>query len=200
MIIKTLYLLNLLVFLLIPFLFYRKPNRAMVWFCAHMAFACKMRKMYRLVILAVLMSFHFYHLSVFQCHYDVMVSSLICLVLVSGNCTDRIFRFLQNRQRLLVAAFTTVALLFIPHTIMIGLTCGTFIFGTVFYPSDKVRYMVSMPDTRLQLLNSRQTLINSYFDWQSNKRNTRLLNSLSRLMSRYIHSNFTWLNNLKRKK
>lgn len=165
MTIRIFYLLNLLVFLVVPFLYSRKEIPAMTQFYLRMAFFYKFRKCYRLVLLGMLMMLHFYHLTIFQCHYDVLVSSLMCLPFLSRKYAERLWDFLQDKQTLLSVAVIAIAFLFVPHCMMIGVVLGTFIFSAVFYPSRKVRYMVSMPDSRQIILNNPKGIATYYFEW-----------------------------------
>ena len=67
MIVKSLYLLFLLTFLVLPFFYHRKKSKpSMTKFYLRMAFSHNFRKCYRLVLLSALLMFHFYHLSLFK--------------------------------------------------------------------------------------------------------------------------------------
>ena len=67
MIVKSLYLLFLLTFLVLPFFYHRKKSKpSMTKFYLRMAFSHNFRKCYRLVLLSTLLMFHFYHLSLFK--------------------------------------------------------------------------------------------------------------------------------------
>lgn len=60
MIVKALYLLFLLTFLVLPFFYHRKKSRpSMTKFYLRMAFSHNFRKCYRLVLLSALLMFHF---------------------------------------------------------------------------------------------------------------------------------------------
>lgn len=60
MIVKALYLLFLLMFLVLPFFYHRKKSRpSMTKFYLRMAFSHNFRKCYRLVLLSALLMFHF---------------------------------------------------------------------------------------------------------------------------------------------
>lgn len=77
MIVKALYLLFLLTFLVLPFFYHRKKSRpSMTKFYLRMAFSHNFRKCYRLVLLSALLMFHFYHLSLFKLPLEVPVAQL----------------------------------------------------------------------------------------------------------------------------
>ena len=80
MIVKALYLLFLLTFLVLPFFYHRKKSRpSMTKFYLRMAFSHNFRKCYRLVLLSALLMFHFYHLSLFKLPLELAPSSVVCL-------------------------------------------------------------------------------------------------------------------------
>lgn len=94
MIVKSLYLLFLLTFLVLPFFYHRKKSKpSMTKFYLRMAFSHNFRKCYRLVLLSTLLMFHFYHLSLFKLPLELAPSSVVCLLLFSHRISERVFRF-----------------------------------------------------------------------------------------------------------
>ena len=105
MIVKSLYLLFLLTFLVLPFFYHRKKSKpSMTKFYLRMAFSHNFRKCYRLVLLSTLLMFHFYHLSLFKLPLELAPSSVVCLLLFSHRISERVFRFLQQERTLLGVA------------------------------------------------------------------------------------------------
>ena len=99
MIVKSLYLLFLLTFLVLPFFYHRKKSKpSMTKFYLRMAFSHNFRKCYRLVLLSALLMFHFYHLSLFKLPLELAPSSVVCLLLFSHRISERVFRFLQQEE------------------------------------------------------------------------------------------------------
>ena len=92
MIVKSLYLLFLLTFLVLPFFYHRKKSKpSMTKFYLRMAFSHNFRKCYRLVLLSTLLMFHFYHLSLFKLPLELAPSSVVCLLLFSHRISERVF-------------------------------------------------------------------------------------------------------------
>lgn len=97
MIVKALYLLFLLTFLVLPFFYHRKKSRpSMTKFYLRMAFSHNFRKCYRLVLLSALLMFHFYHLSLFKLPLELAPSSVVCLLLFSHRISERVLRFCRT--------------------------------------------------------------------------------------------------------
>ena len=112
MIVKALYLLFLLTFLVLPFFYHRKKSRpSMTKFYLRMAFSHNFRKCYRLVLLSALLMFHFYHLSLFKLPLELAPSSVVCLLLFSHRISERVLRFLQNERTLLGVVLFSIAYL-----------------------------------------------------------------------------------------
>ena len=100
MIVKSLYLLFLLTFLVLPFFYHRKKSKpSMTKFYLRMAFSHNFRKCYRLVLLSTLLMFHFYHLSLFKLPLELAPSSVVCLLLFSQRNSERVFRIFCNLSK-----------------------------------------------------------------------------------------------------
>ena len=81
MLIKILYSLLLPTFLVVPFL-YRNKRPAMLDFYYDMAMSFAFRKVYMRMLLLFLLAFHFYHLTIFRNHYDLIPSSVLCFAVM----------------------------------------------------------------------------------------------------------------------
>lgn len=57
----------------------------------------------------------------------------------------------------------TIILLFVPHTLPLGITVATVVFGAVFYPSQTVRKTSS--DKLKEYLESPHSLVVDYHKW-----------------------------------
>ena len=162
MLIIIFYMLYTLAYAVLPFL-YKGKRPAMLQFYLRMTWSRSFRKCYALGMLATLMVFHFYHLNVFGNVYELALSSLVCLSLCSHRNTERVFDFLQRKHRLLGAAMAAIALLFVPHTLPLGITLATVLFGAVFYPSQVAR------NTSLEKLEDYlelpQSIVDTYYRW-----------------------------------
>ena len=136
MIIPILYMLFILAYAVLPFL-YRSERPAMLQFYLRMTWSRSFRRCYTLGMLATLMVFHFYHLNAFGNVYELALSSIACLALYSHKNAERVFDFLQRKRCLFWSAMTAITLLFIPHTLPLGITVASVVFGAVFYPSQQ---------------------------------------------------------------
>lgn len=163
MLITILYMLYTLAYAVLPFL-YKGKRPAMLQFYLRMTWSHSFRKCYSLGMLATLMVFHFYHLNVFGNVYELALSSLVCLSLYSHKNAERVFDFLQRKHRLFWAAMVAIILLFVPHTLPLGITVATVVFGAVFYLPQAVRAASS--DKLKEYLESPHSLVADYHKWQ----------------------------------
>lgn len=171
MIVKALYLLFLLMFLVLPFFYHRKKSKPSITkFYLRIAFNHNFRKCYRLVLLSALLMFHFYHLSLFKLPLELAPSSVVCLLLFSRRISERAFRFLQQERTLLGVAVFSIVCLFDPHFLSLGITIGTLIFGAVFYPSLSVCRMVKKLSLRQAFLENPESIIPHYRNWGYRKK------------------------------
>ena len=98
-------MMNLLALALMPLILHRKDTCQMYHFCLRMAYSASCRKCYRLLLLMMLFIMHFYHLSIFRSHHEVMMTTLLCLVLLSTNQTKRLFSFFQHKKNICRSSF-----------------------------------------------------------------------------------------------
>ena len=170
MLIKILYSLLLPTFLVVPFL-YKSKRPAMLDFYCNMAMSFAFRKVYTRMLLLFLLAFHFYHLAIFQAHYDLIPSSVLCFVLFSHNLCERCIYFLQECRVLWAGMVLSLACLFIPHFMTLGVSIGVLLCGTVFYPSRMLRdilfvaEMTKRPENR----NDLEEIADWYFCWGNSK-------------------------------
>lgn len=115
-------------------------------------------------MLASLMVFHFYHLNVFGNVYELACSSLVCVALYSHKNTERAFDFLQRKRCFFWVAMAAMILIFVPHTLPLGITVPTVVFGAVFYPPQTVRAAPS--DKLKEFLESPHSIVEDYYRWQ----------------------------------
>lgn len=163
MLITILYMLYALAYTVLPFL-YKTQRPAMLQFYLRMAWSRSFRRCYSLGMLATLMVFHFYHLNVFGNVHELALSSLACLALYSHKNTERVFAFLQRKHRLFVTVMAAIIMLFVPHTLPLGITVATVVFGAMFYPSQTVRTASS--DKLEEYLDSPRSIVVDYYKWQ----------------------------------
>ena len=145
MLIKILYSLMFPTFLVVPFL-YKNKRPAMLDFYRNMAMSFAYRKVYTRMLLLFLLTFHFYHLTIFQNHYDLIPSSVLCFAMFSHNLCERFIYFLQEKRVLWTGMVLSLTCLFIPHFMPLGFSIGVLLCGAVFYPSRLIRNILLQPE------------------------------------------------------
>lgn len=145
MLIKILYSLLIPTFLHVPFM-YKSRRPAMLDFYCNMAMSFAFRKVYTRMLLLFLLAFHFYHLTIFRDHYDLIPSSVLCFAMFSHSLCERCIHFLQERRVLWAGMVLSLACLFIPHFMPLGVSIGVLLCGTVFYPSRLLRNILLLPE------------------------------------------------------
>ncbi len=170
MLIKILYSLLLPTFLVVPFL-YRNKRPAMLGFYRDMAMSFAFRKVYTRMLLLFLLAFHFYHLAIFRNHYDLIPSSVLCFAMFSHGLCERCIYFLQDRRVLWAGMVLSLACLFIPHFMPLGVSLGVLLCGAVFYPSRLLRSILVLPEWshRPDNLDGLMELSELYFDWNESR-------------------------------
>lgn len=138
----------------------------MLSFYMRMAFNYRFRKCYTLLLLASVLVFHFYYLHVFGNVYDLAVSSAMSLLLFSHKNVERIFYFLQHQKRFFLLSMVDVIMLFVPHLFPLGVTISILLFGTVFYPSRRIRDKMSWLDIQSCLRKTSVCIVEDYHKWQ----------------------------------
>ncbi len=123
------------------------------------------RKFYTLMILLVLLLFHFNYAYISRSIYDLMPSSAMFVFLFFHCFTERVIYFLQDRRHLFICATVAMVCLFIPQFFSTAVTMGILLFGTTFYPSKKVRERISDPDYRKEINAQPDKIIHCYHDW-----------------------------------
>ena len=120
------------------------------------------------------MVFHFYHLNFFGNVHELALSSIACLALYSHKNTERAFDFLQRKRCFFWVAMAAMILIFVPHTLPLGITVATVVFGAVFYPPQTVRIAFIPPrpvrappsDKLKEFLESPHSIVEDYYRWQ----------------------------------
>jgi len=125
-------------FLVAPFL-YKSDRPSMVLFYRRMLGLYSMRRLYTLSLFLMLIAFHFYHLTIFKNHYDVIPSTALCFVLLSHRLCERTFHLLQHRRTLWAGMIVATVCLFVPHFYTLGVTLAAVLVAATFYPTKRAR-------------------------------------------------------------
>lgn len=123
------------------------------------------RKFYTLIMLLVLLLFHFNYANISQSIYDLVPSSAMFVFLFSHRFTERVVYFMQDRRTLFACAIIAMVCLFIPHFFSTAFTMEILLFGILFYPSRKVRERISEPGYRKEINRQPDKIIRCYRDW-----------------------------------
>lgn len=154
------------VLVLLLFLFcYKADGKRMTKFYVHMASRHCWRKFYTLMLLLILLLFHFNYVNIAQSVYDLAPSSVAFIFLFSHRFTERIIYYLQNRRTLFVSAIIVVVCLFIPFFFSTAVTIEILLFGAIFYPSRKVREQISFPNYHKEIMEHPREIRHFYYDW-----------------------------------
>ncbi len=165
MILKILYLGNLLSLAILLLVRANKWKTFLFGFCLRMTLSDKFRKCYRLILLSIIMMQHLYHLSIFQNHYDLVISTVLSLGFLSSSKADRLFSFLQRKRYFIAFATITGILIFVPHCLMMAYVFDVILFGAVFYPSKQILQSCSEGKERKNLIKNPELFIDTYFYW-----------------------------------
>ena len=144
MVLKFLLLLFPAILLYIPMALYKKTGNYMTAFYYRMAFSENTRKFYILTLLIMLLLFHYLHHSVMNDIVILIPSTALSMCLFSYRLTDRLFYLIKSRLRMFVVMLSAMLLVtvFCHGMFPVVVTLGFFLHASIFYPSQKVRYMV----------------------------------------------------------
>ena len=165
MITNSIHILLPVLVLLLSLFCYKADGKRMTEFYVHMACRHCWRKFYTLMLLLILLLFHFNYVNMAQSVYDLALSSVAFIFLFSHRFTERIIYYLQNRRTLFASAIIAIACLFIPFFFSTAVTIGILSFGTIFYPSRKVRERISFPDYHKEIMEQPREIRHFYYDW-----------------------------------
>lgn len=136
--IHILYACSFSAFLTLPFL-YKSKRKSMIRFYCNMGMRKTFRKMYTQMLVLFLLAFHFYYLTLFKSHYDLIPSSALCFLMFSHSLCEKTFHFLRHKQTIGAAMVLALVCLFVPHYFPLGFSLAVLIAGAVFYPSPKFK-------------------------------------------------------------
>lgn len=131
--------LMLLIPSVLPMVLYSCKHRFMIRFYMAMAADEKVRKLYISVWLIILLVFHYVYIKVQPGDYGILLSTIPCLILVSYSRTDKLFRMVHERLKLVVIlTLSAMAVMAIPHLYTLAATIVYFMTAALFYPSSRI--------------------------------------------------------------
>lgn len=132
-------ILFLMVPVAVPWWFYNCKRTFMIRFYLAMAASEKVRKFYISIWFIMLLLFHYMYMKVMPGEFGVLISTIPCLLLFSYSWTDRIFRIIHERLKVVVImTIVAVAMVAVPHLYTLSITIAYFMTAALFYPSSKI--------------------------------------------------------------
>ena len=141
MLIKLLLILFPAILLCTPMAFNMKIGHRMTAFYHRMASSEKARKFYMLVLLFMLLLFHWLHYAVMEDAVALVPSTVVTLCLFSYTLTDRIFNIMKRYMKTSAVLFVLTALVTLYWQALYPsvVTLGFILHASIFYPSVQVR-------------------------------------------------------------
>lgn len=141
MLIKLLLILFPTILLCTPMVFNMKIGRRMTAFYHRMVSSEKARKFYMLVLLFMLLLFHWLYYSAMEDVVALVPSTAITLCLFSYSLTDRIFNIMKRYIKTFAVLFVLIALvtLYLQELYPSVVTLGFILHASIFYPSQLVQ-------------------------------------------------------------
>lgn len=141
MLLKILLLLFPAILLYVPMAFYMKDGHRMAAFHQRMALSPNARKCYMLVLLFILLVFHYLHHSVMNDIMALLPSTVITMCLFSYRLTEQIFHIIKRHMRMFGVMVLATTLITLPvHGLFpTVVTLGFLLHASIFYPSKKIQ-------------------------------------------------------------
>lgn len=149
---------------IVPPKLYKKSSPTMQTFYLSMVMSCNCRKLYTLILLMVLLMYHYVAYYSISVELEILPSSILILFLFNFHCTDKMLRFLheKNRATCLIAIVTTV-FLFTPYLYTMAVTLGFVLLAAIFYPSTKILFLVQTTEEGIYIMKHPQTIVEHYY-------------------------------------
>ena len=165
MITYSIHILLPVLLLLLSLFCYKADGKRMTKFYVRMACRHCFRKFYTLIVLLILLMFHFNYVNMAPSLYAQAPSSVALLFLCSPRFTERIIYHLPHTRTLFVSATIAVVCLFIPFLFSTAITIEILLFGAIFYPSRKVCERISFPDYHKEMMERPREVRYFYYSW-----------------------------------
>ncbi len=173
LIFQLLYLSSFVTPILAPVL-YRNKRPSMIAFYRNMATSHSFRKLFIRMLTLYLITFHFYHLSVYSHPLWLLPSTIITGMLFFSGLCDKLLHMLQQKRTLITVFCIGFLTLPIPELLPLGFTLLVISIAAVFYPCRQLTDSMSYLDNRKAFLDSSdEDVVNRYFtwpDWNNDKR------------------------------
>lgn len=162
---NILYLLSFVTPALAPML-YRNLRPSMTAFYRDMTMRGTFRRLYTRLLTLYLITFHFYHLSVFGHPLWLMPSTVITAMLFFPGLCVRILHYLQRRRTLVTFCCISFLCLPMPELLPLGFTMLVTSLAAVFFPCRQLLSEMNDPDLRESFIDSSDDAVTGiYFQW-----------------------------------
>lgn len=164
MITKLLFIAFISLFLIVPMVLYKRQRKLMANFCLRMTAQASARKLYRLAILILLLTFHFLYLSVQTKEIGTLVSTLAFAIFFGFMDVDKwLHRIHEKRMTFRNTAIAILLLTLFPHTFSMQVTLAIIFMAAQFYPTTEILSLWRNEDDRKSLIADREYLIKCYY-------------------------------------
>lgn len=148
----------------VPLRMYKSRKRFMTRFCLRMTALATARKLYRRLLLAVLLAFHFLYLAVQFKDIGILVSTIAFAVFFGCADTDKwLHRLHEERPMFYAAAIAVLGCLAVPHLFTSAVSLGIVLLAAQFYPSRAVLSLWQNENDRKVLAEDTEFLIEYYY-------------------------------------
>lgn len=164
MISKILFITLMAVLCFVPLRMYKSRKRFMTKFCLRMTALATARKLYRMLLLIVLLTFHFLYLTVQFKDIGILGSTIAFAVFFGCTDTDKwLHRLHEERTMFYTAAITVLGCLAIPHLFTSAVSLGVVLLAAQFYPSRAILSLWQNESNRKVLAEDTDFLIEYYY-------------------------------------
>ena len=164
MISKILYTLLLATLLVVPYFLYKSHCRFMTRFYLKMIALVAARKLYRLLLLIVLLAFHFLHICVHSNDIGVIGSTIAFAAFYAFMDVDKWLHKLHEKQESIGIAFIAIMVFgFTPYLFTMAASLSFLLLAAQFYPSLEVLARWQNPNDRKLLIGNPVYLANLYY-------------------------------------
>lgn len=162
---NILYLLSFVIPALAPML-YRNLRPSMTAFYRDMTMRGTFRRLYTRLLTLYLITFHFYHLSVFGHPFWLLPSTVITAMLFFRGLCVRILHCIQQRRTFVTVCCISFLCLPVPELLPLGFTMLVTCLAAVFFPCRQLIVRMSDPALRESFLDaSDEAVTDLYFQW-----------------------------------
>lgn len=162
---SILYLSSFVTPALAPML-YRNLRPSMTAFYRDMTMRGTFRRLYIRLLTLYLITFHFYHLSVFGHPFWLLPSTVITAMLFFPRLCVRILHHLQHRRTLVTVCCISFLCLPVAELLPLGFTMLVISLAAVFFPCRQLLSGMNDPDLRESFLDSSdEAVTDKYFQW-----------------------------------